>query len=251
MAQAFDWKERFQDRITTAREAVKQIHSGNSIFIGTGCAQPQHLVRALAEHSKHIYDAHIIHMLTVGDAPYADEQYRERFKMNSFFVADNVRHALEQGFGDYTPIFLSEIPDEFESGPHAHRRGADQRHPAGRQRTVQLRRLGGHHQIRGRQRQDRHRPGQHQHAAHARRQLHPRKHDRHARAVRRAARDRARARADGSAAPHRRRTSPASSTTAARSSAASAESRRPSPSSSRTRRSSASTPRCSATGSST
>jgi acyl-CoA hydrolase len=116
MAQVFDWKERFKDRITTAPEAVKKITSGNSVFIGTGCAQPQHLVRALAEHSKHIYDAHIIHMLTVGEAPYADEQYRDRFKMNSFFVADNVRHALDRGFGDYTPIFLSEIPAEFESG---------------------------------------------------------------------------------------------------------------------------------------
>ena len=116
MAQVFDWKERFKDRITTASEAVKNITSGNSIFIGTGCAQPQHLVKALAEHSKHIYDAHIIHLLTVGDAPYADEQYREHFKMNSFFVADNVRHALDRGFGDYTPIFLSEIPAEFESG---------------------------------------------------------------------------------------------------------------------------------------
>jgi acyl-CoA hydrolase len=116
MPQIFDWKERFKDRITTAPEAVKKITSGNSVFIGTGCAQPQHLVRALAEHSRHIYDAHIIHMLTVGDAPYADEQYRDRFKMNSFFVADNVRHALDRGFGDYTPIFLSEIPAEFESG---------------------------------------------------------------------------------------------------------------------------------------
>jgi len=116
MAQPFDWKERFKDRIATATEAVKKITSGNSIFIGTGCAQPQHLVKALAEHSKHIYDAHIIHLLTVGDAPYADEQYRERFKMNSFFVADNVRHAIDLGFGDYTPIFLSDIPAEFESG---------------------------------------------------------------------------------------------------------------------------------------
>jgi len=112
----FDWKERFADRVGTAAEAMKLIQPGNSIFIGTGCAQPQHLVRALTEHSRHIYDAHIIHLLTMGEAPYADERFRDRFKMNSFFVADNVRHALEQGIGDYTPIFLSEIPDEFESG---------------------------------------------------------------------------------------------------------------------------------------
>ncbi|MDZ7724588.1 MAG: acetyl-CoA hydrolase/transferase C-terminal domain-containing protein [candidate division KSB1 bacterium] len=79
-------------------------------------SQPQHLVNALVEHSSHIYDAHIVHLLTVGDAPYADKKLGEKFKMNSFFIADNVRHALNEGVGDYTPIFLSEIPEEFESG---------------------------------------------------------------------------------------------------------------------------------------
>ncbi len=114
--QDFDWKTRFADRIGTAAAAMKLIKPGNSIFIGTGCGQPQHLVDALVKHSSHIYDAHIIHLLTMGTAPYADEKFREKFKMNSFFVADNVRHALDQGIGDYTPIFLSDIPRQFEEG---------------------------------------------------------------------------------------------------------------------------------------
>jgi acyl-CoA hydrolase/RimJ/RimL family protein N-acetyltransferase len=112
----FDWKEKYKDKIKTAAAAMKLIKPGDTIFIGTGCAQPQHLVTALVEHSDHIYDAHIVHLLTIGAAPYADEKFREKFKMNSFFIADNVRGALEKGIGDYTPIFLSEIPQEFESG---------------------------------------------------------------------------------------------------------------------------------------
>ncbi|MCD6303440.1 MAG: 4-hydroxybutyrate CoA-transferase, partial [Planctomycetes bacterium] len=112
----FDWKKAYAERIGTAAEAMKLIRPGNSIFIGTGCAQPQHLVRALTEHGQHISDAHIIHLLTMGEAPYADPKYRDKFKMNSFFVADNVRRALAEGIGDYTPIFLSEIPEEFDSG---------------------------------------------------------------------------------------------------------------------------------------
>lgn len=111
-----DWETKYKERIGTAADAVKLVKPGNSIFVGTGCAQPQHLVDALVEHGKGIYDAHIIHLLTVGSAPYADARFREKFKMNSFFVADNVRHALESGIGDYTPIFLSEIPREFETG---------------------------------------------------------------------------------------------------------------------------------------
>jgi acyl-CoA hydrolase/RimJ/RimL family protein N-acetyltransferase len=112
----FDWKERHKAKVGTAPAAMKLIKSGNSVFIGTGCAQPQHLVDALVEHSSHIYDAHIVHLLTMGTAPYADEKFREKFKMNSFFIADNVRNAFEKGIGDYTPIFLSEIPAEFEAG---------------------------------------------------------------------------------------------------------------------------------------
>ncbi len=114
--QEFNWKEKYKEKVSTAASAMKLIKSGNSIFIGTGCGQPQHLVDALVEHSGHIYDAHIIHLLTMGAAPYADEKFREKFKMNSFFIADNVRDALQKGIGDYTPIFLSEIPLEFETG---------------------------------------------------------------------------------------------------------------------------------------
>jgi len=114
--QKLDWKERYKDKISTAGAAMKSIKSGNSIFIGTGCGQPQHLVDALVEHSSHIYDAHIVHLLTMGAAPYTHEKFRDKFKMNSLFVADNVRDALNKGAADYTPIFLSEIPYEFETG---------------------------------------------------------------------------------------------------------------------------------------
>ena len=114
--QEFDWKEKYRPKIGSAVAAMNLIKSGDSVFIGTGCAQPQHLVNALVGQSSHIYDVHIIHLLTIGTAPYVDEKYREKFKMNTFFIADNVRHALAKGIADYTPIFLSEIPYEFESG---------------------------------------------------------------------------------------------------------------------------------------
>ena len=112
----FNWQDKYGDRTGSAAEAMKLIKAGNSIFIGSACGQPQHLVSALVEHGKHITDAHIIHLLTMGSAPYADERFKGKFKLNSLFVADNVRHALDKGIGDYTPIFLSDIPREFESG---------------------------------------------------------------------------------------------------------------------------------------
>ena len=79
----FDWKEKYKSKIAVASEAMKVIKSGDYIFIGSACAQPHHLVAALVEHSAHIYDAHIIHILTMGEAPYANEKFREKFKMYS------------------------------------------------------------------------------------------------------------------------------------------------------------------------
>ena len=95
----FDWKEKYNSQILSAREAIKKVRPGDSIFIGTGCGQPQHLVDSLVRHGDHIYDAHIIHLLTMGAAPYANPKFREKFKMNSFFIAENVRGAFEEGVG--------------------------------------------------------------------------------------------------------------------------------------------------------
>ena len=114
--QTFDWRQKYKDKIKTAPAAMKLIKSGNTVFIGTGCGQPQHLVETLVKNSERLYDVRIIHLLTMGEAPYTNEKYRDKFKMNSFFVADNVRGALNQGVGDYTPILLSEIPGQFNSG---------------------------------------------------------------------------------------------------------------------------------------
>ena len=116
MEQVNDWRSRYSDRVGDAASAMKLIRPGNYIFIGTGCAQPQHLVDALVKYSSYIYDVHIIQILTMGGAPYLEEAYQDKFKMNTFFIADNIREAMSKGIGDYTPMFLSEIPSQFEQG---------------------------------------------------------------------------------------------------------------------------------------
>jgi acyl-CoA hydrolase/RimJ/RimL family protein N-acetyltransferase len=112
----FNWQEAFKDLIGTPQDAMKLIKPGDNIFIGTGCGTPQYLVDLLMTKTGHVYDANIIHFLSMGTAPYVDEKMQEKFKMKSFFLAENVREALSEGIGDYTPMFLSEIPNQFDSG---------------------------------------------------------------------------------------------------------------------------------------
>lgn len=108
-------RKRYKNKITTAQAAVQEIHHGQRVFIGSGAAQPQSLVHALVER-ENIQDTEIIHIMTLGVAPYTNEKLDDRFRHNAFFIGANVREAVTQGRADYTPMFLSEIPRLFRSG---------------------------------------------------------------------------------------------------------------------------------------
>lgn len=111
-----NWQEKFGDMIVTPEEAVSHIQPGSRVFIGTGCAQPQRLVKALVARHADLADIEIVHLLTLGEAPYAEKELADHFTVNSFFIAQNVRHIIQEGLGGYTPIFLSDIPRLFKSG---------------------------------------------------------------------------------------------------------------------------------------
>lgn len=110
------WQEKYSEMIATPEEAVSRIRPGQRVFVGTGCAQPQELVRALTARCHELADTEIVHLLTLGDAPYAHRELSEYFRVNSFFIAENVRGVIQEGLGDYTPIFLSDIPRLFTLG---------------------------------------------------------------------------------------------------------------------------------------
>lgn len=110
------WQEKYKAMVATADEAVKLIRPGQRIFIGTGAAEPLELVEALTRRAAALPDTEIVHLLTFGEAPYAHKEMTQYFRVNSFFIAENVRGVIQEGLGDYTPIHLSDIPRLFDSG---------------------------------------------------------------------------------------------------------------------------------------
>jgi GNAT superfamily N-acetyltransferase len=111
-----DWQETYAEQIETPEKAVARIRPGDRVFVGTGCAQPLRLVRALVGRADDLADVEIVHLLTFGDAPYATKEMSATFRINSFFIGENVRDLIQQGIGAYTPIFLSDMPRLFSSG---------------------------------------------------------------------------------------------------------------------------------------
>jgi acyl-CoA hydrolase/GNAT superfamily N-acetyltransferase len=111
-----DWKSKYENMILTADQAVAKIRPGQRVFIGSGGAQPLHLVRALVARHADLADTQVISSLTLGDAPYAFKELADYFSVNTFFISANVRTMIQEGYGDYTPISLSDIPALFSSG---------------------------------------------------------------------------------------------------------------------------------------
>ncbi len=110
-------RERHPEKFPGEAEIFSHIRRGDRIFVGTGCGEPQYLVRALAAYvesnPKAFFGTEIVHVLTLGVAPYADARFQSNFRHNSFFVGPNTRGPVNQGVADYTPIFLSQVPDLF------------------------------------------------------------------------------------------------------------------------------------------
>ena len=93
------------------------IHRGDRIFIGTGCSEPQYLVRALTDYlkanPKAFFDAEVFNVWTLDAVPIPEKEFVSNFRHNSFFIGIKTRKAVNSGRADYTPIFLSKVPDLF------------------------------------------------------------------------------------------------------------------------------------------
>lgn len=100
----------------SGEEALKAIKPGHRVFVHGGAATPHFLLRKLAERAPELWNVEVVSISLQGDAVIADKKYKDSFRINSLFVSQNIREAVNEGRGDYVPIFLSEIPILFRRG---------------------------------------------------------------------------------------------------------------------------------------
>ncbi len=118
-----EWKiprlqEIYEKRKCSIGTAIKKIKPGDRIYIGTGCAEPNFLVKSMTQYPQNVADTEIFHLISLDEnPPYTDPKYSHMFRLNTFFIGKaSARRAVEQGNADYSPMFLSEIPKMIKSG---------------------------------------------------------------------------------------------------------------------------------------
>lgn len=97
-----------------ARDWPRLVRPGSRVFIGSSAACPRKLVDAMLAAHEQLKDVELVHILILGETPWAQERYRDTFKTNSFFLSEGVRESVNAGWNDYTPCLLGDIPSLFQ-----------------------------------------------------------------------------------------------------------------------------------------
>ncbi|NNF99983.1 MAG: GNAT family N-acetyltransferase [Desulfobacteraceae bacterium] len=101
-------------KIHSAEDAISKIKNGSRVFIGTGCGEPQHLIRKMVD-NYNLQDVMVYQMLSSTLSDFVDDKdFNRRFSLKLFFISASMRKAAFEGRIDYIPVYLSQIPQLFK-----------------------------------------------------------------------------------------------------------------------------------------
>jgi len=109
-----DWLyQHCSGKIVEAEEAITRIKSGDRVFVGTGCGEPQHLIKTMVREET-IQDIMVYQMLSSTFSQFVnDDSFLRRFFLKLFFISRDMRQAAFDGKIEYIPAYLSQIPALF------------------------------------------------------------------------------------------------------------------------------------------
>ncbi len=111
-----NWMDQYHELMCTAEQAAALIHSHNRIFLSGNCSVPREVLAALVKRAPSLTGVELMQVLTVGPADQVAPEMAGHLRVNTLFISDNVRAAVNDGRADFTPCLLSEIPGLFSSG---------------------------------------------------------------------------------------------------------------------------------------
>jgi acyl-CoA hydrolase len=98
----------------SAEEALSVIQSGQRVFIHGSAHTPTLLLKHLALQADRLKNVEVVSISVYGDVYIDKAELKNNFHVNSLFVSASIRHAVHDGYADYVPVFLSEIPILFQ-----------------------------------------------------------------------------------------------------------------------------------------
>lgn len=119
MARSDYWADNYAINRKSAEEAIGRIKSGQRVFLGSSCGEPQHLVAALAAASTRFTDLEILRVLSLETTPLtliANASKCQNFNIRSFYLGSGKPRVLAENRRFITPMNLSALPRLFRTG---------------------------------------------------------------------------------------------------------------------------------------
>ena len=111
-----DWKQIYEERKMSADEAVKKVKSGDRVVFAHAVAESLVLADALVANKENYKNVTISHMVTLGKGEYSLPENKEHFTFEGWFTSPSTRKSLEQGHGEFVPVFFHEVPKYIRKG---------------------------------------------------------------------------------------------------------------------------------------
>ncbi|MEJ8848297.1 acetyl-CoA hydrolase/transferase family protein [Variovorax rhizosphaerae] len=106
----------YQEKRTSAAEAVRQVRDGDFIIVPTGVGEPPALLTALSEQRLDFRDVKVAQILAVRKYAYIDPETTQHVRHVAFFYGGATRAGGQAGWIDFIPNYFSEIPRMIERG---------------------------------------------------------------------------------------------------------------------------------------
>ncbi|MEZ4552539.1 MAG: acetyl-CoA hydrolase/transferase family protein [Dehalococcoidia bacterium] len=103
-------------RLVSLSEAIDAVGSRQRVYLHGGAATSTPLLHALAERALTLEGVETVSLHLDGPAPHVAPELAGHLRHNALFIGANVREAVAEGRADFTPVFLSDIPQLFTSG---------------------------------------------------------------------------------------------------------------------------------------
>ena len=107
------WREIYAAKLKTPEEAVKIIHSGDTVLIAHAAAEPDGLVSAMVDYvvEQDLRDIHLVQQHDMGTCKFFEPGMEKHFRYSSLFIGARSRNYVAEGKGDYVPVFFNRIPN--------------------------------------------------------------------------------------------------------------------------------------------
>ncbi len=103
--------EMYRSKRVSMDEIVREVKSGDNVYVHPGGAAPLNLLQAFAQYARNeLHDVTSTHILTLGPLDYMDPSLEGHIRHRAWFLGGNSRKAVNEGRADWVPVFLGDCP---------------------------------------------------------------------------------------------------------------------------------------------